>query len=147
MEDVVPLDFSQAFDPLPHNILLDKLSSCGMSRFTLRWVKHWLNDRAQRVAVNRATLGWPPVTSSIPQGSILRPVLFNFFFLISHLEAGFDCTLSQFDDTKPGGAVDSLKGQEALQRDLDRLKHWEIMHRMKLNKNKCQTLHLGQSNT
>ena len=52
------LDFSKAFDMVPHSILLDKFSSCEMSRFTVRWVKDWLKGRAQRVVVNRATSGW-----------------------------------------------------------------------------------------
>jgi len=47
--DVVLLDFSTAFDTVPHSILPDKLSNCGMSRFTVHWVKNWLNGRAQQV--------------------------------------------------------------------------------------------------
>jgi len=46
--DVVFLHFSKAFDTVPHSILLDKLSSCGMSRYTLCWVKNWLNSRTPR---------------------------------------------------------------------------------------------------
>ncbi|PKU28555.1 rna-directed dna polymerase from mobile element jockey-like [Limosa lapponica baueri] len=59
--DVVFLDFSKAFDTVPHSILLDKLLNREMTRFMVCWVKNWLNSRAQRVVVNWATSGWQPV--------------------------------------------------------------------------------------
>lgn len=54
--DVVFLGFSEAWDGVPHSILLHKLSSCGASGFTVRWVKNWWKGRAQRVIVNREHL-------------------------------------------------------------------------------------------
>jgi len=56
--NVAFLEFSKAFDPVPRSILPDKLSNCGMSGFTVLWVKNWLKGRAQCIVVNGATSGW-----------------------------------------------------------------------------------------
>ena len=146
--DVLYLDFSKAFDRLPHQRLLKKLEGLGVRGKVLAWISNWLQNRKQRVIVRGKKSAWMSVISGVPQGSVLGPLLFIAF--INDLETvleGLQCTVSKFaDDTKIQKIVNTPQEQEQMQQVIDSLVKWCSDWGMSWNAKKCSVMHYGTSN-
>ncbi|XP_051873382.1 RNA-directed DNA polymerase from mobile element jockey isoform X2 [Pristis pectinata] len=110
-----------------------------------KWVENWLVGRKQRVEIKGSRSGWLPVTSGVPQGSVLGPLLFTLY--INDLDDGINGCVAKFaDDTKISGGVGSIEEIERMQRDLDSLGEWARKWQMRFNVEKCAVVHFGSRN-
>ena len=125
------LDLQKAFDKVPYDILIKKVSDIGVEVDVIRWIDNWLSDREQRVIVNGEVSDWGRVESGVPQGSVLGPLLFSIF--INDLDEGLLNKIIKFaDDTKIWGRVDSLEEADSMQKDLETLESWTKNNGMSL---------------
>ncbi|CAM4628384.1 unnamed protein product [Lepidochelys olivacea] len=109
------------------------------------WIRNWLKGRLQQVLLKGELSGWREVTSGVPQGSVLGPILFNLF--ITDLGTKSGSVLIKFaDDTKLGGIANLEKDRDIIQEDLDDLVNWSNSNRMKFNSEKCKVMQLGINN-
>jgi len=130
--DVIFLDFAKAFDKVPHQRLLQKLASHGITGKLLKWISNWLSNRMQRVCVNGSLSDWILVLSGVPQGSVLGPMLFLIF--INDLDCGIIKWILKFaDNTKIFGPICDCNDYMVFQEDLNRLFSWSTNWQMAFN--------------
>ena len=143
--DAAYLDFRKAFDSVPHKRLISKLSGYGVRGPVLAWITDFLTNRYQYVSINNEKSEQVPVTSGVPQGSVLGPSLFIYF--INDLPDVTNSLLKIFaDDTKVYSAINSEEDRDKLQHSIDQMVKWTDKWMIKFNGDKCKILHLGKNN-
>ena len=141
--DTVYLDFSKAFDSVPHKILLVKMEDYGITGTILGL--HFLLDRRQRVVINGERSAWKRVISGVPQGSVIGPTM-SVLFINDMPEVVTSCIEMFADDAKVFKAIMTEQDRNDLQEDLDNLQNWASTWEMKFNADKCKVLHIGNQN-
>ena len=114
--DVLFLDFSKAFDKVPHKRLLYKLNYYGICGPYLEWIEQFLTDRTQQVVVENKFSALTPVISGVPQGSVLGPLLFLLF--INDLPISIDSLVKLYaDDVLMYRSINDVSDHQILQDD------------------------------
>jgi hypothetical protein len=135
------LDWSKAFDKVPHSRLLSKLKHYGIEGNLLRWFENFLTGRTQRVQFGGARSDLSDVPSGVIQGSVLGPLLFNIF--IADLPNCIKTNIKQYaDDCTLYKEVkkNDPEAANALQEDLDSVDAWCANNGMTLNALKCKVM-------
>ena len=142
--DVAVLDFSKAFDTVPHQRLLGKLEFYGITGPVYNWIRAFLTGRTQSVMVEGEHSRKDAVLSGVPQGTVLGPLLFLLFVndLPECVSTGTRVRLFA-DDCLVYREVRSQEDRVRLQADLYALGEWSARWGMRFNTSKCEVLQVG----
>ena len=141
--DIAILDFSKAFDTVPHHKLLHKLDAYGIKGSLHSWISSFLCKRQMRVVIDGESSQETKVISGVPQGTVLGPLLF-----LVHINDLPDCVSSKVrlfaDDCLLYREIKTRKDQEILQKDLESLEIWAETWGMRFNAKKCYILSISK---
>ena len=145
--DTIVMDFSKAFDKVSHDRLVYKLDRAGIDPRTRDWIKSFLSDRSQKVVIDGEESQSVPVTSGVPQGSVLGPILFLMFIDdLPHYTKHSQVRLFA-DDTIVYLTISSIDDCHNLQDDLKSLEQWEQDWLMEFHPAKCNVLRITKKKT
>ena len=137
--DVAILDFSKAFDTVPHRKLLSKLSGYGITGPLHSWLDSFLTQRTMKVVLEGVSSKSTSVDSGVPQGTVLGPLL--FLCHINDLPTSVSSQVRLFaDDCLLYREINTFQDHITLQQDLHNLEKWADTWGMRFNAAKCNIL-------
>ena len=140
--DIIFLDFKKAFDQVPHEELLIKLWNMGVTGSLWSWFCSYLSQRLQAVCIDGAVSSFLPVTSGVPWGSMLGPLLFIVYINDLPNCTTFSSTYLFADDSKCIGKVTSSNDSALL---LHSLHNWSSRWNLSFNTAKCKLMHFSHA--
>ena len=142
--DIAILDFSKAFDTVPHHKLLHKLSNYGIRGPTLSWLECFLTKRSMQVVIEGKSSESTSVDSGVPQGTVLGPLL--FLCHINDLPNSVSSQVRLFaDDCLLYREINTFNDHVTLQKDLKQLEEWANTWGMRFNATKCYILSINRN--
>ena len=138
--DVIVMDFAKAFDKVPHKRLLHKLNYYGIRGNTLNWIQDFLSLRSQTVLLEGVKSDNIQVTSGVPQGTVLGPILFLIYINDFHEYLNYSTLRLFADDSIIYKEIRSIDDTIKLQNDLDAAAKWEQDWLMSFHPDKCSVL-------
>lgn len=136
--DLVVIDFSKAFDKVTHTKLVQKLFDAKVDESLISWIKAYLSNRLQYVDIEGSSSALLPVTSGVPQGSVLGPTLFLVYIndLAKDIDKSIEVRLFA-DDCLIYTPVYSVNDQILLNVSLAKIQEWCQKWDMQINTKKC----------
>ena len=142
------VDFARAFDSIPYPKLFLKLTSYGINGNLLFWIQAFLSNRTQAVRIGSSLSSTCCVTSGVPQGSVLGPLLFNLY--VNDITDNFDKNISVklfADDVKLYTELSNLFSADCFQTHLNYIQSWSLTWQINISYCKCNILQIGPSKT
>jgi len=142
--DLILLDFTKAFDKVPHGCHLTKLSYYGIRDHVHTWIKTWLTQRSQQVVIDGESSYVASIKSGVPQDTVLGPLMFLIY--VNNIAVNISSSLQLFaDNCLLYRVIKSEVDASHLQLDLDYLSQWAQSWQMKFNLNECRVIKCTRS--
>lgn len=137
--DAIVIDFAKAFDVVPHDILILKLIDAKIDRRVIAWISEFLRDRNQKVRIGQHLSEKGNITSGVPQGSVIGPLLFLIF--VNDISQNITSKIRLFaDDCILYREITEQHDMIQLQEDLNKINDWARANKMTVNGNKSKAI-------